>query len=116
MNVDGPGLAVRRVAPDRLQEGLPREHPSGSRRERAQELELDVRELDGLAANRHQALRRIDTEVARIDRFGLARLEPRGGGAPEQRAHATSELPDRERLRDVVVGAELESEHLVELV
>ena len=31
--------------------------------------------------------------------------------AAQQRAHAAAELPDRERLRDVVVRAELEPEH-----
>ena len=36
--------------------------------------------------------------------------------SPQQRPHATTELADRERLGDVVVGAELEPEHLVELV
>ena len=36
--------------------------------------------------------------------------------APEQRPDAAPELADRERLRDVVVGAELQPEHLVELV
>ena len=33
-----------------------------------------------------------------------------------KRAHPAAELADRERLRDVVVGAELEPEHLVQLV
>ncbi len=37
-------------------------------------------------------------------------------GAPEERTHPASKLADRERLRDVVVGAELETEHLVELL
>jgi hypothetical protein len=35
---------------------------------------------------------------------------------PQQRPHAAPELADRERLGDVVVSAELEPEHLVELV
>ena len=35
---------------------------------------------------------------------------------PQQRTDARAELADRERLRDVVVGAELEPDHLVELV
>jgi hypothetical protein len=41
---------------------------------------------------------------------------PRRRRAPQKRLYAASELADRERLRDVVVGAELEAEHLVELV
>jgi len=39
-----------------------------------------------------------------------------GGRSAQQGADATAELPDREGLRDVVVGAELEAEHLVQLV
>ena len=37
-------------------------------------------------------------------------------GAAQDGPHAAPELPDQERLRDVVVRAELEPEHLVELV
>src|SRR5262249_60833971 len=37
-------------------------------------------------------------------------------GAPQQGPDAAPELPDRERLRDVVVGSELEPDDLVELV
>ena len=50
-----------------------------------------------------------------------AGVEHRGHGlaavldAPEDRAHASDELARRERLRDVVVGAELEAEHAVDL-
>src|SRR5437899_340467 len=36
--------------------------------------------------------------------------------APEQGTHAAPELADRERFRDVVVGAELEAEHFVQLL
>ena len=35
---------------------------------------------------------------------------------PQERANTRAELADRERLGDVVVGAELETDHLVELV
>ena len=40
----------------------------------------------------------------------------RGPRPAQQRADARAELADREGLRDVVVGAELEPDHLVELV
>ena len=49
-------------------------------------------------------------------RFRLGRIAPGCAGAPEQRPDPAPELADRERLRDVVVRAELEPEHLVELV
>ena len=42
---------------------------------------------------------------------GVRRTRP-----AQQRSHPGTELADRERLRDVVVGAELEADHLVELV
>ena len=44
------------------------------------------------------------------------RIVARRGCAAQERPHSTTELADRERLRDVVVRAELEPEHLVELV
>ena len=46
----------------------------------------------------------------------VARFVPGRRRPPQQRPHAAPELADRERLRDVVVRAELEPEHLVELV
>ena len=44
------------------------------------------------------------------------RVAPRPAARRKQRTDAAPELPDRERLGDVVVGAELETEHLVELL
>ena len=41
------------------------------------------------------------------------RLGRAGAGAPQHGAHARQQLGDRERLGDVVVGAQLEAEHLV---
>jgi hypothetical protein len=38
------------------------------------------------------------------------------GSAAQRRSHAAAELANRERLRDVIVGAELETQHLVDLV
>ena len=49
------------------------------------------------------------TSPSSSGRLGAARTA-------QERPHPASELPDREGLRDVVVGAELEPEHLVELV
>ena len=51
-----------------------------------------------------------------LDHLLVGRLVTRGRRASQQRPHSAPELADRERLRDVVVRAELEPDHLVELV
>ena len=87
------------------------------RRQRPQQLEFDVGELHRLAAHLDHPARDVDHEPVVLDQLVLALAErPRRPGAAEQGAHARAELADRERLRDVVVRAELEADHLVELV
>jgi hypothetical protein len=57
----------------------------------------------------------VDAQLAALDE--LLALAARCGDAARRRsARCGSKLADRERLRDVVVGAELEAEHLVELL
>ena len=58
----------------------------------------------------------ITSPSASIRGVGLVRRHVRLARAAQQRADPRAELADRERLRDVVVRAELEPEHLVELV
>ena len=82
-----------------------------------QHLELDVGQLHRAAGDRHRALRRIDHEPVGLDRaVRLLALLGQERRPPQHRADAASELADRERLGDVVVGAQLEAEHLVDLV
>ena len=116
MDVDRARLAVVRAAPERLEQHLARVDAARVRGERAQQLELDVRELHGRPAHLDRAPREVDAEAVDLDHVTLARVVAGRGRAAQERAHAAAELPDRERLRDVVVGAELEPEHLVELV
>ena len=52
MDVDRARLAVGRIAPHRLEQGLAAVDPAGMARERVQHLELDVRELGPLAVDR----------------------------------------------------------------
>ena len=46
MHVDGARVAVLRVAPDVLEQGLAGEHPAGGAGEGAEDLELDVGDAD----------------------------------------------------------------------
>ena len=59
----------------------------------------------------------VDAQRARRDHLvAVLALVGRQLRPPQQRTHTASELVDRERLRDVVVRAELEPDDLVELV
>ena len=84
--------------------------------EQREQLELDERQLDGLAAHLDRAAGQVDHDVAAVDHLVPPAGEVRGRRPPQERADATAELADRERLRDVVVRAELQPEDLVELV
>ena len=59
---------------------------------------------------------RVEREGACDKPLGRCGVVVRSAGPAEECAHAAPELADRERLRDVVVRAELEPEHRVELV
>src|SRR5919106_1504132 len=67
------------------------------------------------AADVHGPLGRVDPEPVPLDHIGPG-CGGRKLGAAQERAHATHELPDGERLRDVVVRADLEADDLVHLV
>ena len=117
MDVDRPRLPVIGAAAQLLEQLAAREDAAGSGREHAQELELDEGELHLTAPNLDGAARNVDPQLARVDhllRRAVAR--PGRGGTAQERTDTAAELADREGLRDVVVRAELEAEHLVELV
>src|SRR4051812_18246100 len=116
VNVDRARVAVRRVAPDLLQEHLARLHAPRRAGESGQDLELDVGELHALSPRRHYPPLEVDLQVAGAD--GLLAAGPGTDHlrASQRRTHAASELPDRERLGDVVVGPHLQAEDLVDLV
>src|SRR6266540_1099179 len=117
VHVDRAWLTVIGPAPELLEQRLPREDPPRMRRHRPQQLELDVRQLHGLPVELHASPHRIDSQPTGGEGlravFALVRRQLR---PPQKRTHATTELVDRERLRDVVVGAELQPNDLVELV
>ena len=80
-----------------------------------EEVELLRREPDLLVADVHLALARVDREVAVLDLVGLA-LSPLGGGAAEDALDPGHELARVERLRHVVVRADLEPDDLVDVL
>src|SRR5581483_2185962 len=109
VDVDRPRVAEVGAAPERLEQHPPAADATWQRGERAEQLELDEGQLDRLAVALDDATRHVDEEPVHLDPLLGRRLEqPRRLRATEQRAHAGAELSDRERLRDVVVGAELE--------
>ena len=80
-----------------------------------QQVELLRRKLDLLVADVHLTPACVDVQVAVLDRLVLA-LAALGRGATEDRADARNELARIERLRQVVVGADLESDDLVDVL
>ena len=111
VRVERPRRAHRPEPPDVAEQLLLREHACRRRRQRAQQRELLLGQLDAPPAQPHLARRRVDLEVADAQPpERLARLHP-----PQDRRHAPSQLGIGERLRDEVVGAALEPAHAVEL-
>ena len=106
--VTGVGLAL-----DRLQERQPLEHPSGAPREGGQEAKLGRGERERCSLPRRFVPRRVHPQRTHQER----RLPVFGGaGPPQNRADAGQQGPGAEGLGDVVVGAQLQSHQLVDLL
>src|SRR5262249_7894107 len=102
VDVDRARIAVARVAPELLEQHVPAEHLSRPRHNRAEDLELDVGELDRLTVDLDRPASKTDYEAVRRDPLGVEVDSRRHRRAAEQCAHAAAKLPDRERLGDVV--------------
>ena len=85
----------------------------GSSQRNAQDVELLRRQVDLLIIEEHPTRAPVDPYPS-ADELGVVRcgLEP---GPLGQGSDAGQELPDAERLDEVVVGTELEAEHAVDL-
>jgi hypothetical protein len=83
------------------------------RREKPEQIELLRRQHDLLRAPREPAGAAVEKQLADADRPWA---EGRRVRSPQHRAHARGELARRKRLRDVVVGSELEPDDPIGLL
>ena len=113
------------LAPDRVEQLVAAEDAAVGLEERLEQAELDVRQLDGPAVDRHLVAGRIEDEAVVADHavavpprpaVAPGAAAPDGGAArpAEDRLDPDDELGRRERLRQVVVGAVLEAGDPVE--
>src|SRR4051812_1361710 len=107
VHVDRARVACEGVAPHALEQLVARQHEAAVIEQLPEEIELLRRELDLFLADAHLAPARVDVQVAVLDRLGLEVAAVRGR-ATQDRLHARDELARVERLRQVVVRADLE--------
>src|SRR5581483_9217803 len=115
VDVHRPRVAGEGVAPHTLEQLVAREHEAAVVEQLPEEVELLRRELDLLVGDVHLAPAGVDVEVAVLDRLALA-VAPLRRRTAQHRPDARDELPRVERLRQVVVGADLETDDLVDVL
>src|SRR6476660_4696916 len=103
VHVDGPGAARIRHAPDEIEQALAREDDARMLEEAGEEVEFLARKLDRRPRDRDLVRVAPQDDLARGEHLVLASAL----GTAENRLDPGRELPRRERLRDVVVGAKL---------
>src|SRR5947208_921307 len=109
-------LVERLVVAEELEELGPRVDPAGPAREMAEDLELRRREADPAGSALHAPALEVDEEIAVADDAAAGGIGEVAVGASQERLDAAHELAKAERLRHVVVCAELEADDLVDLV
>src|SRR5215213_2812006 len=102
------------VAPHPAQKRAAREYPAGAGGQGHQKFELGVGEIHLFTVGRHPAARQIDLELVVGQLVGT--LARRYSGPTHDRPDARHQLPDGERLGDVVVRPKLEPDDPVYLV
>ena len=108
-------VAMRLAPPPHfLQQLVARDDATAVERERVEQLELGRRQLGAAAVDERLHLARVDAELLDLDRLAAPFL---GGphAAPRRGADTRDELAHRERLHEIVVGADLECVHAVVL-
>src|SRR5215510_11522017 len=108
VHVDDVALGVEVEPPHVLDQHRPREDAAGVAHEVLEQRPLARGQLDPAAAALHLARGRVERQVGQPQHRGASLR-----AAPEQGAHSRQELLERERLGQVVVGAEIEPGHLV---
>ncbi len=115
VDVDRARLAGVVVAPHPLEQLLAAEHLTGIADQEREQLERLWLDGQRLAVAQDLVASQIHSNPSEIDRaHGCPRLRLLFG-PPQQGADAGLELAQAEGLGDVIVGAELEAEHLVQL-
>src|SRR5262245_27814156 len=115
VNVHRAGVAGEGVAPDALEQLVAREHEAAVVEQLPEQVELLRRELDLLVADAHLAPPGVDRQVA-VAELRALELAALGRGAAQDRLHALDELARVEGLRELVVGADLEPDDLVDVL
>src|SRR5215218_2116147 len=115
VHVDGARVARERVPPDALEQLVARQHEALVVEQLPEQIELLGSELDLLLADPDLPAAGVDDEVTVGKHVRLA-VAPLGGRSAKDRLHARDELPRVERLRHVVVGANLEADDLVDVL
>src|SRR5581483_7180499 len=107
-HVDDVRPRVEAVPPHLGEEPLAAHHLARVRDEVIQQPEFAVGQIRGRRADRRAAARQVEVEVSDAEGRALGRLAP----SPEVDADAGDQLVERERLREVVVRAEVEAPQL----
>ena len=115
MHVDRARVAGERVAPDALEQLVAREHEPAVVEQLPEQVELLRRELDLAVADHRLAAAGVDHEVAVANLLALV-AAALGRRAAQHALHPRHELARVERLRQVVVGADLETDDLVHVL
>ena len=117
MHGDGRGVAVAE-SPHLFQELLPPERPPGMLHEVGQQVELLGRQRHQLPAEPGLVGGDVDLQLTGPEhrRPSPGRRRQRAARPAQHRLHPGGELPGRERLGHVVVGAELEADDAVGLL
>ena len=118
VNRDGGAVSVPGEVPYLIQKLGAREHPTGLRRERLEEVELLAREAHGFTADLYDPAPEVEACVPEHHdtRWVSGSVDLGRVGPAQDGPHARDDLLGRERLRHVVVGAQLQPDDAIGLL